>query len=326
MADWYAEQTIGSLPERAARQWGAREALAFQGRRWSFAEVDARVDALAKGLLELGIGPGDKVALWMVNRPEWVDAMFAVMKIGAVLVPMNTRFRTEDMAYVLAQSDASVVLLAERSGPVDYLGMMREVAPALGARPDPRFPCLRHVVVRSESAPAGATGWSALLERGAAVAPERLRERAARVDPDDIAFMFYTSGTTGFPKGAVHRHRMVRNAWDHGDRMGLTPADVILMYLPLFHAFGFIEGPLMSMVRGARQVLSETFDGDACLDLIESERATIIHGFDTHYQELLEAQGRRPATSRACAPASAAPACRAPSPSPGGRGRRSATS
>jgi fatty-acyl-CoA synthase len=92
----------------------------------------------------------------------------------------------------------------------------------------------------------------------------------------------------------VHRHRMVRNAWDHGDRMGLTPADVILMYLPLFHAFGFIEGPLMSMVRGARQVLSETFDGDACLDLIESERATIIHGFDTHYQELLEAQGRRP--------------------------------
>ena len=294
MADWYAEQTIGSLPERAARQWGAREALAFQGRRWSFAEVDARVDALAKGLLELGIGPGDKVALWMVNRPEWVDAMFAVMKIGAVLVPMNTRFRTEDMAYVLAQSDASVVLLAERSGPVDYLGMMREVAPALGARPDPRFPCLRHVVVRSESAPAGATGWSALLERGAAVAPERLRERAARVDPDDIAFMFYTSGTTGFPKGAVHRHRMVRNAWDHGDRMGLTPADVILMYLPLFHAFGFIEGPLMSMVRGARQVLSETFDGDACLDLIESERATIIHGFDTHYQELLEAQGRRP--------------------------------
>ena len=126
------------------------------------------------------------------------------------------------------------------------------------------------------------------------MAPERLRERAARVDPDDIAFMFYTSGTTGFPKGAVHRHRMVRNAWDHGDRMGLTPADVILMYLPLFHAFGFIEGPLMSMVRGARQVLSETFDGDACLDLIESERATIIHGFDTHYQELLEAQGRRP--------------------------------
>ena len=294
MGDWYAEQTIGSLPERAARQWGPREALAFQGRRWTFAEVDARVDALAKGLMSLGIDPGDKVALWMVNRPEWIDAMFAVMKIGAVLVPVNTRFRTEDMAYVLAQSDAAAVLLADRSGPVDYLGMMREVSPALGARPDARFPCLRHVVVHSASAPDDAVAWDALLDRGASVSPERLRERAVRVDPDDIAFMFYTSGTTGFPKGALHRHRMVRNAWDHGDRMGITPADAILMYLPLFHAFGFIEGPLMSMVRGARQVLTETFVGDECLDLIAGERATIIHGFDTHFKELLDAQDRRP--------------------------------
>ena len=294
MGDWYAEQTIGSLPERAARQWGPREALAFQGRRWTFAEVDAQVDALAKGLMSLGIDPGDKVALWMVNRPEWIDAMFAVMKIGAVLVPVNTRFRTEDMAYVLAQSDAAAVLLADRSGPVDYLGMMREVSPALGARPDARFPCLRHVVVHSASAPDDAVAWDALLDRGASVSQERLRERAARVDPDDIAFMFYTSGTTGFPKGALHRHRMVRNAWDHGDRMGITPADAILMYLPLFHAFGFIEGPLMSMVRGARQVLTETFVGDECLDLIAGERATIIHGFDTHFKELLDAQDRRP--------------------------------
>jgi len=87
---------------------------------------------------------------------------------------------------------------------------------------------------------------------------------------------------------------MIRNAWDHGDRMGLTVDDVILMYLPLFHAFGFIEGPLMSMIRGARQVLTETFDGGHCLDLIASEKATIIHGFDTHYKELLDAQDRSP--------------------------------
>ena len=152
MGDWHAKQTIGLLPERAARRWGPREALAFQGRRWTFDQVHARVDAVAKGLLALGIAPGDKVALWMVNRPEWIDAMFAIIKIGAVLVPVNTRFRTEDMAYILAQSDGAAVLLAERSGPVDYLGMLREVAPALGSRPDPRFPCLRGVVVLSEGA------------------------------------------------------------------------------------------------------------------------------------------------------------------------------
>jgi fatty-acyl-CoA synthase len=294
VADWYEQQAIGLLPQRAARRWGAREALAFQGRRFTFADLDARVDATAKGLLQLGIEPGDKVALWMVNRPEWIDAMFAIMKIGAVLVPVNTRFRTEDMAYVLGQSDAVAVILAERSGPVDYLAMMREVVPGLGARPDPRCPALRQAVVLSDRPPAGAVDWRAMLEAGGRVSDGALAERARAVDPEDSAFIFYTSGTTGFPKGALHGHRVVRNAWDHGDRMGITVNDTILMYLPLFHAFGFIEGPVMSMVRGARQVLTETFAGDECLGLIESERATIIHGFDTHFQELLDAQERRP--------------------------------
>src|SRR5499426_4197369 len=133
MGDWYDKQKLGLLPERAARQWGPREALAWQGQRYTFAELGARVDAVAKGLLGLGIAPGDKVALWMVNRPEWIDAMFAVMKIGAVLVPVNTRFRSEDMAYVVQQSAARMLIVDERSGPVDYLQMVREAVPALGA-------------------------------------------------------------------------------------------------------------------------------------------------------------------------------------------------
>ena len=294
MGDWYDRQTIGLLPERAARQWGPREALAFQGRRWTFAELSARVDAVAKGLLQLGIGPGDKVALWMVNGPEWMDAMFAIMQIGAVLVPVNTRFRTEDVTYVLGQSEAVAVMLAERSGPVEYLSMMREVAPALGTCPDPRVPALRHVVVLAERAQALAVGWHEMLEDGRRVSDDAVRERARAVDPDESAFIFYTSGTTGFPKGAVHDHRIIRNTWDMGDRMGVTADDVILMYLPLFHAFGFIHGALMSMIRGARQVLTETFDGDECVDLIARERATIIHGFDTHYSDLLRAQEKNP--------------------------------
>ncbi|HEU5196790.1 MAG TPA: AMP-binding protein [Methylomirabilota bacterium] len=227
--------TLGSLPERAAARWGSREALAFQGQRWTFGDVSARVDAVAKGLIELGIQPGDKVALWMVNRPEWIDAMFAIMKIGAVLVPVNTRFRTDDMAYVLNQSDAAAVILDERSGPIDYLGMMRAVVPELGARADSRFPHLRRVMTLEQD-------WTSMLERGRQVGDEALRARAAKVDPEESAFIFYTSGTTGFPKGAVHNHRLVRNTWDHGDRMGVSVNDVILMYLPLFHAFGFVEG------------------------------------------------------------------------------------
>src|SRR5262245_37522515 len=110
------------------------EALAFQDQRSTFAELSARVDATARGLLQIGIAPGAGSPSGWVNRPEWLDAMFAIMKIGAVLVPINTRFRTDDMAYVLGQSDAVAVILAERSGPVEYLAMLREVAPALGAR------------------------------------------------------------------------------------------------------------------------------------------------------------------------------------------------
>ncbi len=294
MGDWYEKQTIGLLPERAARLWGTREALAFQGRRWTFAELHAGVDAAAKGLLQLGIAPGDKVALWMVNRPEWIHAMFALMQIGAVLVPVNTRFRTGDMAYVLGQSDAVAVIQTERSGPVDYLGMMRDIAPALGARPDARFPALRHVIVLSDRAHADTVGWRTMVEDGRRVSDQTLQERARAVDPEQNAFVFYTSGTTGFPKGAVHDHRIIRNTADMAGRMGVTSDDVILMYLPLFHAFGFICGALMSMIAGARQVLTETFDGNECVDLIASEQATMIHGFDTHYADLLDAQEKHP--------------------------------
>src|SRR5499426_2470406 len=194
MGDWCDGHTIGLLPERAALHWGARETLAFQGQRWTFAELNARVDAVAKGLIQLGIAPGDRVALWMVNRPEWLDTMFSIMKIGAVLVPINTRFRTDDMAYVLGQSDAAAVILAERSGPVEYLAMLREVAPALGARPDARVPALSRVVVLSEQAPAPTVSWRQMLEDGRRVDDAALRERARAVDPEQSAFFLYTSG------------------------------------------------------------------------------------------------------------------------------------
>jgi fatty-acyl-CoA synthase len=295
MGDWFAKQTLGSLPERAAARWGAREALYFKGRRWSFAELAARIDRLARGLIGLGVEPGEKVALWMVNQPEFIEAMFAVMKIGAVLVPINTRLRTEDTACILGQSDASVLLIADRSGPVDYLGMVRELAPSLraGAVSEGRFKHLRLVVAAGEPH-AETLAWTAAQAAGDRVDDAALRARAAAVEPDATAFFMYTSGTTGFPKGAMHSHAIVRNLVDRAFRMAITPADTIMMYLPLFHLFGFSDGALMSMVTGARQVLTETFDPDESLALVEQERATILHGFDTHFKELMEAHARSP--------------------------------
>jgi fatty-acyl-CoA synthase len=296
MGDWFPKQTLGSLPERAARRWGAREALYFKGRRWSFADLSRGVDRLARGLLALGVQPGEKVALWMVNRPEFIEAMFAVTKIGAILVPINTRLRTEDTAYILGQSDSAVLLIADRSGPVDYLGMVKELAPSLhaGSVREERFKHLRLVVSAGEAPRAETMHWSAVQAAGDAVDEATLRARADAVDPDATAFFMYTSGTTGFPKGAMHDHAIVRNLVDRGFRMAITPSDTIMMYLPLFHLFGFSDGALMSMVTGARQVLTETFDPAENLALIEQERATILHGFDTHYKELMEAYERSP--------------------------------
>jgi fatty-acyl-CoA synthase len=299
--DWFVKQAIGALVDERARRDGGREALVFQGRRWTFADLARDVDALARGLLRLDVEPGDRVALWMVNRPEWIQAALAVMRIGAILVPVNTRFRTEDLAYVLAQSGSSVLIVAARSGPIDYLAMVRALAPprrASGERPrdrgPDRLPALRHVIALGAPPGPDLADWEAVLAEGAVVSESALRARVEGVDPDATAFLMYTSGTTGFPKGAMHCHNLVRNVIDRANRMAITADDAILMYLPLYHLFGFSEGLLMSMATGARQILTETFDPAESLRLLEQERATVVHGFDTHYKDLLEAHERAP--------------------------------
>ena len=297
-SEWFPRQTIGALVDERARRDGAREALVFEGRRWSFAELARDVDRVARGLLQLGIGPGDKVALWMANRPEWIHAALAVMRIGAVLVPVNTRFRTDDVAYVLGQSDSTALVIAARSGPVDYLGMARALLPSLGSTGDvvqgSELPALRRVIVLGDGAAPGTVPWPEILDAGAGVSEAALRARGDAVDPDATTFIIYTSGTTGFPKGVMHGHAIIRNVVDRAWRMAITAGDVILMYLPLYHLFGFSEGMLMSLVTGARQVLTASFDPDESLRLLEAERATILHGFDTHFKDLLEAHGRSP--------------------------------
>ena len=299
---WFLKQTIGSLLDERAKRDGTREALVFEGRRATFAELARDVDMLARGLIQLGIEPGDKVSLWMMNRPEWIHAALAVMRIGAVLVPINTRFRSEDAAYVLGQSDSTTLIIAARSGPIDFFGMVRTMLPSLGSDREvvaaSNLPALqRLIVVDDASAPRtipGTIAWSSVLEAGARVLEDALRARIAAVDPDATASIIYTSGTTGFPKGVMHCHNIVRNVIDRAFRMGITPADTILMYLPLYHLFGFSEGMLMSLATGARQVLTHTFDAGECLLLLEQEQTTILHGFDTHFKDLLEAYRRRP--------------------------------
>ncbi len=290
---WFEKITFHGLLERAAERWPDREALSFEGRRWSFTQLCREVDRAAKALLAGGVQPGDHVCLWLGNRPEYIFLFFAVAKIGAVLVPINARFRTRDMAYIVQQSDATTLIMAARSGPVDYLQMAEEMVPNL-RRHDARYlssthlPALRRIIVLHDTPIPGTLQWDALLEAGEGVAAAELVRCGASVDPDGTAYIMYTSGTTGFPKGVMQGHNVVRNVIDEANRLGVTPNDVTLNYLPLFHAFAVYTAVLMSPATGSRQVLMASFDPGEALRLIAAERVTLIHGFDTHYKDLLE--------------------------------------
>ncbi len=297
MTDWYPKRRFGDLPEAMARKFGNREALVFQDERYTFAELKAEIDRAAKALMALGVARGDHVSLWLNNRSEWVFLMYALAKVGAVQVPVNTRFRTNDLEYVLRQSDSAMLITHDISGPIDYLDMVRQVVdlPGEGERiDDESFPELERVVIVGDGDHEGTVSWAAALARGGNVADEDLAARADAVDPDDAVFMMYTSGTTGFPKGVLHDHRLIRNVEERAFRMAVTENDTIMSYLPLFHAFGYSEAALMSMATGARQILTATFDPDESLDLVERERATIAHGFEAHMQMLCDAQEARP--------------------------------
>ncbi len=297
MNSYWEPERLGDLSAAAAAKWGAREALVFADRRYTFAELAERIDQAARALMAEGVQAGDHVALWLNNRDDWVFLAFAVVKIGAVLVPINTRFRTHDLAYVLRQSDSKVLITHDTSGPIDYLAMVREVVtlPDEGVTvDDSHFPMLRKVIILGAGGHAGTVDWQAALANAGEVTAAELEARAESVDPEGRALIMYTSGTTGFPKGAMHGHNLVRNVAERGFRFNITPRDTILGYLPLFHAFGFSEAMLMSQVTGARHIVTETFDPNESLDLIEREGVTIIDGFDAHVKGLCEAQEMRP--------------------------------
>ena len=304
MSDWFQKQTVGELVNQAAARYGPREALCYEGRRWSFEQFRAESDRVARALIALGIAPGDQVSVWMPNRAEWLFLFAAIAKIGAVIVPVNTRFRTGDMEYLVRHSDSVALVLMARSGPVNYLDMLREVAPEVdggdaNALHPAAFPSLRNIILVGDNAPvgndapvgnapapAGAIGWEALLAGADEAPPAELARREAAVHPDDTFLLMYTSGTTGFPKGVMHCHNPIRTITDAANRMAMSSRDVILMYLPLFHCFGLYEGPLMSWVTGARIVLTTMFDAGETLRLLASERATVMNGFDAHFYDL----------------------------------------
>ena len=297
--EWYRKRTLGQLVDEAAARWGEREALAFEGQRWNWRAFQAETDAVAKGLMALGVEPGERVAVWMTNRPEWLWLMFALGKIGACIVPLNTRYRTDDVAYTVTQSRSATLITLDRSGPVDYQGMLAASMPRVARRPDETleiegYPDLKRLVVLGEASIPHAGTWQALVAGGQKITDAALAARTAAVDPDSLMMIAYTSGTTGHPKGVMHSHIPIRSVHERAQVLGQTMHEVHMNYLPMFHIYAYSEIAMMCALTGARQVLMDMFDADRVLDLAEQEGATFLHGFEAHWADLLAAQARRP--------------------------------
>jgi fatty-acyl-CoA synthase len=281
--------------DAVAAAFGGREALVFRERRLTYRDLQREVVRAARGLLALGIAPGEKVAVWLPNRPEWLAVQHACARIGAVCVALNTRYRTHELGYILRQSDASTLILTDHSGPVDFLEILDGVLPGLAtAEPDglrfERVPALRRVVCLSDDVYGGTLRYQDVVEAGVDPALDGLlHERVEALAPDDVFALLYTSGTTSFPKGAMISHRnCVPHGWAAGRRFRLTPADRVLHTLPFSGTWGGLVIPLMTVAHGATLVLTEVFDPLETLALIQGERITVWNAVDAMLTAVLD--------------------------------------
>lgn len=295
MRNPYFDLAVGAVLDRAAAAHPDREAVVLRERRLSYGALRREVARCARGLLALGLGAGEKMALWLPNRPEWLVAQHAAARIGAVVVPLNTRYRAHELAYILAQSDATTLVLADHLRDIDFLEILEELIPELrdaepGALRSPRFPCLRRVVCASEEVYPGTLRLRDVLAAGDDSALEPLLvEREARVRPDDTFTILYTSGTTAFPKGAMVSHRnCLPHAWNAGQGLGLGPDDRVLHTLPFSGTWGGVVIPLMAFAHGSSLILEEVFDPLETLRLIQQERITVWNAVDAMLTAVLD--------------------------------------
>ncbi|MFG2966240.1 MULTISPECIES: AMP-binding protein [unclassified Streptomyces] len=259
--------TIGANLDRAVAAWPDREALVDvpTGRRWTYARFGADVDRLARALLASGVAKGDRVGIWAVNCAEWVLVQYATARIGAIMVNINPAYRTHEVQYVLEQAGVSLLFASLRHKTSDYRAMVEEVR---GGCPE-----LREVVY------IGDPGWESLLERAAA---EVSYEPLSCDDPINIQ---YTSGTTGFPKGAtLSHHNILNNGYFVGELISYTEQDRICVPVPFYHCFGMVMGNLAATSHGACMVIpAPSFDPKATLEAVQQERCTSLYGVPTMF-------------------------------------------
>jgi fatty-acyl-CoA synthase len=271
-------QTIGENLARTAARFPDRDALVvpFEAVRLNYADLDREVDRLARALIAVGLEPGDRAGIWSPNNAAWVIAQYATAKAGVILVNINPAYRTHEAQYALQQSGCRLLFSAPAFKTSDYRAMIAELRPAL--------PALDRVVFL------GTPDWDELVDAGERVSPDDLHARMATLDLDDPINIQYTSGTTGFPKGAtLSHHNLLNNGYFVGETLGYDESDRVCIPVPFYHCFGMVIGNLACTTHGAAIVVpAPVFDPLLTLETVEAERCTSLYGVPTMFIAELE--------------------------------------
>ncbi len=282
--------TIPRLLRSSADRFSAREAIVdvSDGTTLSFTGLAAAAHDAARAFMSLGIERGDRVAIWAPNIWEWVVAALGLQSAGGVLVPLNTRFKGREAAYILGKSRAKALVTITGFLDTDYVALLRDAVDIESELPD-----LEAIVVLRGDAPDGTQSWPEFLAAGTAVGSAEAGVRALSVEPDDLSDILFTSGTTGNPKGAMLTHAQTLRAYrDWSEVVGLRDRDRYLIVNPFFHAFGYKAGWLASLMMGATVLPQPVFDAEQVLARVPGDRVTVLPGPPTLYQTILNHPAR----------------------------------
>ena len=296
MALKFTHTTIGQYFEDLAHRQPDKDFIVYPDRclRWTYRQFNERVNNLAKGLLAIGIKKGDHIGIWARNVPDWLTFMFATAKIGAVLVTVNTSYKSHEVAYVLEQSDMVALALIDGFRDVNYLDIMYELVPELkrGQREEissARFPHLKHLVYVGPEKQRGMFNVNELILLGMHRDDNELQKLIAEGDINDVVNMQYTSGTTGFPKGVMLTNRNILNDGFYiGECQKFSENERLCLPVPLFHCFGVVLGVLALVTHGGTLIMLELFDPLKALYAVHTERATALYGVPTMFIAELE--------------------------------------
>ena len=283
--------TLGEILEKWAFETPDKEFIVYPARdlRFTYQQLHKRVDNLAKGLLYIGIKPGDKVGIWAKNVPDWTTFMFATAKIGAILVTINTSYKLAELEYLLQNADINTLCLADGYRDSDFVKMIFELVPELkesqrGSLKTNKFPKLKNVVFIGQQKHRGMYNTAELILLGDHVDDLDLESVKETLNCHDVINMQYTSGTTGFPKGVMlSHHNILNNGYSTGQCMKYTQKDRLLVCVPLFHCFGCVLAVCAIISHGATMVFNEEFDPLLVLASVEKEKCTALYGVPTMF-------------------------------------------